>query len=70
MFDVLFQVLKYHVLSDGAVGCGKIPAAPISFANGEKFALHFVRGAALHQAYQVADRQFRRDRDEHMHVIG
>lgn len=44
-------------------------AAPVSLFQMRKFALHLVGQAPLHQAHQVAQRQFRRDRHEHMHMV-
>ena len=51
--DVLFQVLKYDVLCDGAVGGREVPpapkpAAPIALADMWELALHLVRRTALH----------------------
>jgi len=71
---MLFQVLKYDVFRDGTVGGREIPSAPkvtapVAFFDLREFALDFVGRPALHQPHQITDRQFRRDRYEHMDVI-
>lgn len=73
--NVLLQVLKHDVFGNGAVGGRKVPSTsrasfPISVPQLREFALHLVEGSALHQAYQIADRQLRRHRHEQVDMVG
>ena len=71
---MLFEVLKYDVLRDGAAGRRKVPPVPeplppVALSDPWELLLDFPRRPALHLPYQIADCQLWRNGHEHMDVI-
>jgi len=71
---MLLAILKYDVVGDIAAGraeitaCPEVPS-PVALLQGRELMLNLVRQAPFHSAHDVADRELRRDRDKHMHMI-
>ena len=71
---MVVEILKYHVVGDGAAGGREIAsgpemASPVTLPDRGKLLLDASRRTPLDPAHDIAQRMPRRHTDEHMHVI-